>query len=163
MPVIPVLRRLRQNCCEFEARLGYLERPCFKKQKSKTKQKARRRLQEGWIASIQGRGKVRQWAEGLHSFPTCTQREGRPTAERQGSCQRQVSPVGGHGPLRAWPGPQTWAGVEDSTGARRGSGHRFGCSWSWARGRTAQDSERLRQEDCKSELAWATEQDPVSK
>jgi hypothetical protein len=31
MPVIPVLRRLRQEDGEFKARLDYLERPCLKK------------------------------------------------------------------------------------------------------------------------------------
>jgi hypothetical protein len=32
MPVIPTLRRLWQEDYEFKASLGYMARPCFKKQ-----------------------------------------------------------------------------------------------------------------------------------
>jgi hypothetical protein len=30
--VIPALRRLRQEACEFEVSLGYIARPCLKKE-----------------------------------------------------------------------------------------------------------------------------------
>jgi hypothetical protein len=32
-PVMPAFRRLRQENCEFEARLGYIATPCLKKYK----------------------------------------------------------------------------------------------------------------------------------
>jgi hypothetical protein len=35
VPAIPVFRRLRQKEHEFEASLGYTERPCLKKKKKK--------------------------------------------------------------------------------------------------------------------------------
>jgi hypothetical protein len=33
MPVIPALRRLRQEECEFQVSLGYMVRPCLKEKK----------------------------------------------------------------------------------------------------------------------------------
>jgi hypothetical protein len=38
MPMIPVLRRLRKEDCEFEASLGNTERPCLKKKKKRKKE-----------------------------------------------------------------------------------------------------------------------------
>jgi hypothetical protein len=34
-PVIPAFRNLRQEDCKFKASLGYIERPCLKKQNNK--------------------------------------------------------------------------------------------------------------------------------
>jgi hypothetical protein len=31
MPVIPALRRLKQEYCKFQASLGYIAKPCLKK------------------------------------------------------------------------------------------------------------------------------------
>jgi hypothetical protein len=36
--MIPVLRRLRKEDCEFEASLGNTERPCLKKKKKRKKE-----------------------------------------------------------------------------------------------------------------------------
>jgi hypothetical protein len=37
MPVIPALRRLRQEDCEFNTSMGYIERPRLKMHRNKTK------------------------------------------------------------------------------------------------------------------------------
>jgi hypothetical protein len=42
-PVVPALRRLRQENCEFQASLDYIVKPCLKKNKTnKTKKKGKK-------------------------------------------------------------------------------------------------------------------------
>jgi hypothetical protein len=45
-PVITVLGRLRQEDCEFEASLGYIVRPCFKKTKNRNKIKVKNNIKK---------------------------------------------------------------------------------------------------------------------
>jgi hypothetical protein len=40
MPAIPVLKRLRQEDCEFKGSVAYIVRPSFKKKKKKERKKA---------------------------------------------------------------------------------------------------------------------------
>jgi hypothetical protein len=47
MPVIPTLRRLRQDDYEFKACLGYIERPFSGKEKKKRKERGREEGREG--------------------------------------------------------------------------------------------------------------------
>jgi hypothetical protein len=50
MFVIPALRKQRQESHAFQASLGYVERPCLKKEKKK-KRKKNRRWMEPMLAS----------------------------------------------------------------------------------------------------------------
>jgi hypothetical protein len=46
-PIIPALKRLRQQDCGFQVSLGYIVRPCLKKERKKErKKKGRGRLKE---------------------------------------------------------------------------------------------------------------------
>jgi hypothetical protein len=38
MPVIPALRKLRKEDCEFKASMGYIARPCLKTQRGREKE-----------------------------------------------------------------------------------------------------------------------------
>jgi hypothetical protein len=43
VPIIPALRKLRQEECEFEASLGCVAKHCFKKKEKKEERKERRK------------------------------------------------------------------------------------------------------------------------
>jgi hypothetical protein len=46
IPTIPALKRLRQEDCEFQTRLGYLARLCLKQ----TNKKSKTKIKNGWAS-----------------------------------------------------------------------------------------------------------------
>jgi hypothetical protein len=61
MPIVPTLRRLRQEDREFEASLGYIVRHCLKIEKKKTGRKEGRK--KGKEGRREGEGKGREGRE----------------------------------------------------------------------------------------------------